>query len=339
IEKALEELAGSAGRSQKSENGWRIFSILQRRIADPALAKLSVERSEADPQDAGGFAFVELGLRQDRHDVLALRLPIELAQRFVRRDRFADETAGQVADAEDLALAQDHGALDDVLELAHVALPGMRHERAQSVAIDTAHPAVELPVELAYEMIRKQRDVLRMLTKRRQRDMDDVQAIKEVAAEPPGLDFPGEIPVGARDDADVDPHGLRAADRPHLLLLDRAQKLHLQVHRHLADLIEKDRAVVGCDEQSRASLHSAGEGTLHVPEELAFQKRLRDGSAVDGNERLSAPRTGGVDGAGDQFLAGAALAGDEDVARGRTRSRDLGPDRAHQRTVAEQVLV
>src|SRR6266702_5555752 len=101
IEKALEELAGSAGRSQKSENGRRIFSILQRRIADPALAELSVERGEADPQDAGGFAFVELGLCQDRHDVPALRLPIELPQRFVRRDRFADETARQVADAED----------------------------------------------------------------------------------------------------------------------------------------------------------------------------------------------------------------------------------------------
>jgi len=52
-----------------------------------------------------------------------------------------------------------------VLELATVALPGITHERAQSVAIDTTHAAGELQVELAYEMIRKQRDVLPTLPK------------------------------------------------------------------------------------------------------------------------------------------------------------------------------
>ena len=135
-----------------------------------------------------------------------------------------------------------------MLELAHVALPGISHERAQSVTIDTAHLAAEVQVEFTYEMIRKQRDVLPMLPKRRQRDMDDFQAIEEVAAESPRLDFLGEVPVGARDDADVDPEGLGAADRLHLLLLEHAQKLHLQMQRHLADLIEKDRAAVGCDE-------------------------------------------------------------------------------------------
>ena len=172
-------------------------------------------------------------------------MAIELPKRFVPWDRLADDTAGQIADGEDLAIAQDHGALDDVLQLAHVALPGISHERAQSVAIDTAHPAGELPVELAHEMIRQRWDVLPMLPKRRQRDMDDVQAVEEITAESPRLNLLGEIPVGARDDADVDPEGLGAADRPHLFLLDHAQQLHLQMQRHLADLIEKDRAVAG----------------------------------------------------------------------------------------------
>src|SRR2546429_1202210 len=241
---------------------------------------------------------------------------MELPERVVTWDRLADDTAGQVANGEDLAIAQDHGALDDVLELAHVALPGVSDERAQSVAIDTLHLAAEFQVELAYEMIRKQRDVLPMLPKRRQCDMDDIQAIEEITAESPGLDFLVEIPVGACDHANIDPKRLGASHCPHLLLLDHAQKFHLHMHGHLADLVEKNGAGVRRREEAGAGLDGAGEGALHMPEELAFEERLRDRSAVDGNERLSASRAGRVDGPGDQLLAGAALAGDEHVARG-----------------------
>src|SRR2546430_14886611 len=148
--------------------------------------------------------------------------------------------------------------------------------------------------------------------------MEYIQPVEGIAAESAGLDFLDEVPVGARDDADVDLDGLGAADCPALLLLDHAQQLHLQVYGHLADLVQKNRPVVGGGEQAWATLHGAREGAFHVPEELAFEKRLRDGSTVDGNERLSAPGTGRVDGAGNELLAGAALAGHEHVARGRS---------------------
>src|SRR5256885_3071954 len=141
--------------------------------------------------------------------------------------------------------------------------------------------------------------------------MDDVQAVEEIAAKPSGLDFLGEVPVGARDDADVDPEGLGAAYGPHLLLFDYAQQLHLEMQRHLADLVEKDRAAVGRDEQPTASLHRAGKSPLHVAEELAFEERLRDRPTVDGDERLSVPGACRVDGARNQLLAGAALPGNE----------------------------
>jgi len=56
------------------------------------------------------------------------------------------------------------------------------------------------------------------------------------------------------------------------------EQLHLQVHGHFADLVEKDRAVVRRREEAWAGLRGAGEGALHVPEELAFEERVRDGS-------------------------------------------------------------
>ncbi len=63
---------------RNKKTGPEFFSILQTRIADSALAELSIEGGEADPQDASGLTLVELGLRQDRHDVLVFRLAIEL---------------------------------------------------------------------------------------------------------------------------------------------------------------------------------------------------------------------------------------------------------------------
>src|SRR6266850_2404972 len=268
-------------------------------IADLGLAELPVQRGKADPQDAGGFALVELRPAQGRHDVLALGLPNELPQRVALRRLPANNTARQVSSDNYLAFAEDHGALDDVFELAHIAFPPVTHERPEDVGVDAAHLARELQVELTYEMIHEHWDVLAALPEWGQRDMNDIQTIEEIAAESPDLDFLGEVPVGTRDDADVHPHGLRAADRPYLFFLDRAQKLYLQVDRHLADLIEKDRAVVGRGEQAWTRLHGAGEGALHVAEQLAFEERVRDGSAVDWNERLSAPGTRRVNRPGD----------------------------------------
>ncbi len=50
-----------------------------------------------------------------------------------------------------------------------------------------------------------------------------------------------------------------------------------------------------------------------MAEQLALQQRLGDGGAVNRQERPVGPAAVVVDGAGDQFLAGAALAEDEDV--------------------------
>src|ERR1700682_3392861 len=56
-----------------------------------------------------------------------------------------------------------------------------------------------------------------------------------------------------------------------------------------------------------------------MPEQLRLQQVLRHGAAVDGDERLVAARAATMDGARQQLLAGAALAGDQHA---RIRSRD-----------------
>src|ERR1043166_4563054 len=308
-------------------------------VRNGELIEPAIERGKTDPEDTSGFPLVEPGRGQDRHDVFPLVSPADLPQRVAPRGRLPDEAAGEVGDGENLPFAEDHGALEDVLELAYVALPGVAHEQLQNLTIDAQHSTGQLRVQLTDEVVHEQRNILQTFAKRRQGYVDDVQAIEEIAAEPPGLDCRGEISVGARDDTAVDLDRLDAAESPHLLVLDPAEELHLKVHRHLADLVQEDRAMIRGSEQAGTRLHGAGEGALHVPEELALHKRVRNGSTVDGHEGLIATGTGRVDGASDEFLAGAALPGDQHVTPSGADLGDLSADGDHRRAFAEQAAL
>jgi hypothetical protein len=117
--------------------------------------------------------------------------------------------------------------------------------------------------------------------------------------------------VGGGDQPHVGPNRLVAADPLERLLLQQAQDLALQGRRHVADLVQEQRAAVALLELADAAAVGAGEGALLVPEQLALQELLRDGGAVQGQKRGVGPPGVLVDGPGDQFLAGAALAGDQ----------------------------
>ena len=56
----------------------------------------------------------------------------------------------------------------------------------------------------------------------------------------------------------------------------------------------------------------AGERAPAVAEQLALEHLARDGGAVERHERLGGAVRGAMDGAGEHFLAGAGLAGEED---------------------------
>ena len=80
-------------------------------------------------------------------------------------------------------------------------------------------------------------------------------------------------------------HRLGAANRPELALLQHPQQLGLQPQRHLADLVEQDRAAVRQLEQALAPGARAGERAALVAEELGLQELGRNRRAVDLDER------------------------------------------------------
>ena len=93
--------------------------------------------------------------------------------------------------------------------------------------------------------------VVAALAQRRHVQLDDLEPVVEVLAEGAARDAVGEVAVGGRDDAHVDPPVLVLADAPDLPLLQHAQQLDLHARRDLADLVEEQRAAVRRLEQPR----------------------------------------------------------------------------------------
>ncbi len=141
---------------------------------------------------------------------------------------------------------------------------------------------------------------------------DDVQPVEEILAELAVLHHLPQVEVRGRDDADVDLDRLHAAEAHEVALLDDAQQLGLGLERHVADLVEEDRAAVREVEQPLLRVDGAREGALHVAEERRFEEVRGQVAGVDGDEGPLGSGRVRVDGAGHQLLARAALALNQD---------------------------
>ena len=178
----------------------------------------------------------------------------------------------------DLAAGQRQRAVQQVLELAHVAGEGVAQQVLQRVAATASAPAS-----------RRHRAAMRSSTaaqiagrsSMRSRSggttmLDDVEAVVQVLAEAAGLHLGAQVLVRGADDAHVDRRLGHRADRPHRALLDHAQQLALHRQRQVADLVEEQRAALRGLEEALAVLVGAGEGALAVAEELGLQQVSRE---------------------------------------------------------------
>src|SRR5262249_26338853 len=158
------------------------------------------------------------------------------------------------------------------------------------------------------------------------------EAIIEVLPEAALGDLGGEVPVRRRHDPHVDPARPAVADRHDLALLEDAEELRLHRRRHLADLVEEDRALLGGLEESPPVLRRAGKGPAAMAEELTLEERLLEGGTVDGEEGSVGARALAVDRAGDELFPGPRLTLDEHRDRGGGgalhETEDLGHRRA-----------
>jgi hypothetical protein len=123
---------------------------------------------------------------------------------------------------------------------------------------------------------------------RRHRDRHHVEPVVEVLAEFLARDRLFEVLVGGGDQANVDLDRARSAEPLELTLLQHAQDLGLGRGRHVADLVEEQRAFVRQLEPADALAVGTGEGAALVAEELGLEQVLVNCRAVSSDEGRSA---------------------------------------------------
>ena len=239
------------------------------------------------------------------------------------RPRRSGRRAERFRRVEQRSARKNRRALDDVLELAHVARPVVARRALEKRRRDARERLAELAPGLGEEVADEQRDVLAPLAQRRHGHREDVEPIVEIGPELAGRGAAAQVAVRRSDQPHVGAQRARAADALELLLLQHAQQLRLRFERQLAHLVEEQRAAVGELEAPAALLGRAGERALLVPEELALDQFARERGAVDLDERPLAARAAVVDRARDELLAGAGLAEHEHRALGRRDEREL----------------
>src|SRR6185437_4842890 len=121
-----------------------------------------------------------------------------------------------------------------------------------------------------------------------------------------------EVLVGGGEEADIDRNGGASADAFDDALLENAKDFRLRGDAQIGDFVEEEGSAIGLLEVAHAR-RDAGGDALFDAEELAFKQGLRQGRAVESDERLACAGTGEVDGLGGHLFAGTAFAGDEDV--------------------------
>jgi hypothetical protein len=107
-----------------------------------------------------------------------------------------------------------------------------------------------------------------------------------------------------------------AADWTVLALLQHAEELGLQIRRHLADLVQQKRPALRLLEQPVLVGHGARERSAPVAEQFRLDEVLRDRRAVDLDERALRPPAVVVQRVGDELLARAVFALNQDVGLG-----------------------
>ena len=157
-------------------------------------------------------------------------------------------------------------------------------------------------------MFGQKNDVIAAFAQRRNRERHGGDAEIQIFAKEFFFGEFSQIAVGGDDDADVDVDGLRAADALEAALFEYAQEFGLDGQRQFADFVEEERAAVGQFHFADFARAGTGEGAAFVAEEFVFDQAFGNGGAIQRDEGLLAARGKMMDGAREEFFAGAAFA-------------------------------
>ncbi len=249
----------------------------------------------------------------------------------------AQHLGRQVLDRDDLGWRHDGQPVADVLQLAHVAGKGERLQPLHGIDPHALGLHAQLPRALLQEVACQHGHVFVALAQRGQAQADDVEAVEQILAEGAVAHALLQVLVGGGDDAHMCLDGLVAAHAVEMPVRQHTQQARLQVERHVADFIEKERAALGLLEAAAPLGLCAREGAALVAEQLGLQQVLGDGGGVDGHEGAARHGRVLVQRARHQFLARARLARDQHRDLALAEPADGAKDVLHGRRLAQHL--
>src|SRR5690349_24640903 len=257
-----------------------------------------------------------------------------------RRDRrhSAEELRGKVQRLYARMGTCDHQPLDQIAEFAYVSRPVVSSEHGQSRVADLFIFTSIGSREFCEKVPRQNGNVLCAFAQRRDGEGNYVQPIKEVFAEQAFGDLLLQLFVRGGDHTHVHGCWMVRTDTLEALLLEHAKNFCLCPQAHIAHFVQEERAVIGFLEFANFVFTGAREAALDVPEELGLDQFLGNRGAIYLYKWLAAAQTGGVERAGDQFLAGATLAINEHPPVGRRGECNLLAQRLHGNAIAQDAI-
>ncbi len=277
------------------------------------LVQKTVQIAPADPKVLGSLQLVAIPLGQGHPNQVAFKGPQGVVEgtagQFVGSTQ-PPQLRGQVLNSQlQPAVRQHQAALDHVLQLAHVARPGVPRKGVQ---IAWGHAELLLLVGLgegAQKEISQKWNVVGALAKRGHLDFYDGNTEIEVFAESAFADHLLQVAVGGADHANVHLAGKVRSQPLDFAFLQHAQQFGLQRKGEIADFIDKNRAPVRFLEASAAALVGAGKSPALVAEKFVVDERIGERAHRKRHKRLVGAGAQPMDGPGHDFLAGPTLAG------------------------------
>src|SRR6266481_5541307 len=118
------------------------------------------------------------------------------------------------------------------------------------------------------EVFDKHRNVLSSLSKRRNLDRENLQAIKQIITEGSAGCGCIKITIRGGDHTNVDLDGLRSSDPLEFLFLKDSQQGNLRVRRQFAHFVQENRSPVGQLETANSALRGFRKCSLLVTEQF-----------------------------------------------------------------------
>src|SRR5208282_2767231 len=205
-------------------------------------------------------------------------------------------------------LREYHAALNEVLQLADISSPISIHQSLHRRSRDRPDALLHTAGEARDKKVHQQLNVFAPFAQRRDFDGKHPQPVKKVLAKLIIADHAFQIAMRGRNQTNINVDGLCTTEAFKLLFLQGAQQFRLQIHGNVADLVEKQSAMIRQLKPAFLLHQGSGESALFVAEQFTFHQTRWNRRAVQTNKCTLSPRAEIMKRSGHQFLASTGLA-------------------------------